>query len=146
MPSISNIKTGQAAVPSIEAAPVVSPVVVSAPLSRRGSVTIIDERTATVTDSRGRTIKIKKLSALDRMRLFRAMGAVHAENRMAAAYASAAAAVTELEGTHVPSPINELQLDAIVGRLDEDGLEAVVNGLAALSPASEDIAAEAKNS
>ena len=77
------------------------------------------------------------------MRLFRAMGSVHAENRMAAAYASAAAAVTELDGMPVVFPISELQLDALVGRLDEDGLEAVVNGLAALSPASEDIAAEA---
>jgi hypothetical protein len=140
MPSVSNVKIGQAPAPAIEDAPPV----VSAPASRFGKVTVHDERTATVVDSRGRMIKIKKLSALDRMRLFKAMGAVHAENRMAAAYASAASAVTELEGLLVPPPMNEMQLDAIVGRLDEDGLEAVVNGLAALSPASEDIAAEAR--
>jgi hypothetical protein len=141
MPSISNIRTDAA--PAIEATPAVAPIVSAAP-PRANRVTIIDERHASVVDSRGRTIKVKRLSALDRIRLFKAMGAVHAENRMAAAYASAAAACTDIDGLPVPYPTSDIQLDAIVGRLDEEGLEAVVNGLAALSPPSEDVAAEAR--
>jgi hypothetical protein len=131
MTSISNITSGA------PAPPVIAPTAAS-------KVTIIDAKNASVIDSRGRLIKVKKLSALDRMRLFKAMGAVHAENRMAASYAATAAAVTELDGMMVPFPTSDIQLDALVGRLDEEGLEAVVMALVALTPAQEDIGAEAK--
>jgi hypothetical protein len=147
MPSVSNIKAGSpahapaAAAPSIEAAPATKP---AAPTSRFGKVTITDERNATVVDNRGRRITVKKLSALDRVRLFRALGAIDSENRMLGSYASTAAAVTELDGLPVPFPSTSLQLDALIGRLDEDGLEAVILALLALSPKTEDVAAEAK--
>src|SRR5271154_6842508 len=116
MSSISNISTGPVA-PAIEAAPAVAPVVAAAPASRFGKITVHDERTATVIDSKGRAIKVKRLSALDRVRLFKAAGATHSENRMLQSYYSTAASVTEIDGMPVIFPISEPQLDAIVGRL-----------------------------
>jgi hypothetical protein len=137
MPSISNVRTGPAPAPAIEAE---ATPVVAAPASR---VTVIDERHASVVDSRGRTIKVKKLSALDRVKLFRALGATDSENRMLGSYASTAASVVELEGVPVPFPSTSLQLDALIGRLDEHGLEAAIRGLIAVS-VDQDVAAEAK--
>jgi hypothetical protein len=139
--TVSNIKTG----PAIEAAPAAAPVAADPP-SRFGKVIVQDDRHASVVDARGRSIKVKKLSALDRVRLFRDLGATDSENRMLGSYASTAASVVELEGAPVPFPSTSLQLDAIIGRLDEDGLEAVILALLALSPKTEDVASEAKNS
>ncbi|MGD0186794.1 MAG: hypothetical protein ABSC25_16290 [Roseiarcus sp.] len=106
---------------------------------------MVDNRNAIIVDSRGRSIKIKKLSAFDRMRLFKAVGAEDSENRLFMSYANAAAAVTELEGLPVAFPMNQIQLSALVQRLDEDGLEAVVKGLVALNPEREDVATAAQN-
>jgi hypothetical protein len=148
MASLSNVRSGAAVAAPIAAAPVSdSPAVAVAPVAAiPDGVTLIDDRTASVVDSRGRVIKIKKLSALDRMRLFKAVGAEDSENRLFMSYASAAAAVTELEGLAVTPVANQIQLSALVARLDEHGLEAVVNGLVALNPEREDVATAAKNS
>jgi hypothetical protein len=143
--TLSNVRVSPVSAPS--ATPAVDAIpdapVVAAPASRK--VAIIDDRNATVVDARGRFIKIKRLSALDRVRLFRALGSTDSENRMLGSYASTAAAVTELDGALVPFPSTSLQIDALIGRLDEDGLEAVILGLLALSPKTEDVSAEAKN-
>ena len=149
--SLSNVTVSAGPAAPVLAAPVAAapvapaPLPVASPAKASNGVTLIDDRHALVTDSRGRSIKIKKLSALDRMNLFRAAGAENSENRLFMSYASAAAAVTELDGAHVPFPANQIQLSALVGRLDEDGLEAVVNGLVALTPEREDVATAAQN-
>lgn len=147
MASLSNIRTGAAAAEAPLAPAPVAPAPAANPLAApvTNGVTLIDDRTASVVDSRGRTIKIKKLSALDRMRLFKAVGAEDSENRLFMSYANAAAAVTELEGMSVSPVANQIQLSALVARLDEDGLEAVVNGLVALNPERDDVVTAAKN-
>ncbi len=143
MVTLSNVHVGPAPTPAeIEAAPAEAAVAPASPFK----VTVTDDRHATVVDSAGRVIKIKKLSALDRVRLFKAEGATHSENRMLSSYYATAASVVELDGAPVPFPSTELQLDAIVGRLDEHGLEAAILGLLALSPKTGDVSAEAKNS
>jgi hypothetical protein len=142
MPSISNLVSAPA--PAIETVQAVAPATAAAPASRFGKVTCHDERTATVVDNKGRSIKVKKLSALDRVRLFKAAGATHSENRMLQSYYSTAASVTDLDGMPVVFPISEMQLDALVARLDEHGLEAAILGLLALAPATQDVATEAK--
>jgi hypothetical protein len=149
MPAISNIyhtdSGAKADAPAI-ASPIgaVEPAADASRVAPKG-VTLLDGRNAMVVDSRGRSIKVKKLSAFDRMRLFKAVGAEDSENRMFMSYASAAAAVTEIEGSPVAFPMNQIQLSALVSRLDEDGLEAVVNGLVALNPDREDVAVAAQN-
>ena len=79
------------------------------------------------------------------MRFFKAVGAERLGKSDVHVYASAAAAVTEVDGLAVSFPTNQIQLSALVTRLDEDGLEAVVSGLVALNPEREDVAAAARN-
>jgi hypothetical protein len=105
---------------------------------------ILSAREATIVDSRGRLLKIKRLSAIDKVRLFKAAGAVLSENRVLGGYYSTACSVTEIDGMPVPFPSTELQLDALVQRLDEDGLEAAVRALVGLT-IDADVSADAKN-
>jgi hypothetical protein len=133
MTSVTLLNADTAPAP-VEAVTVATP----APASRFGAVTVIDDRHAMVKDNAGRLLKVKRLSALDRVRLFRAMGATDSENRMLSSYASTAAAVTEIDGSHVAFPQSSISLDALIQRLDEAGLEAVVLALLALTPKAED--------
>jgi hypothetical protein len=122
---------------------IVAPVASDRTLAQRSNVTVIDDRNAMVKDSAGRTIKVKRLSALDRVRLFRAMGATDSENRMLQSYAATAAAVTEIDSAPVVFPISSVALDFLIQRLDEHGLSAAIEGLLALAP-KDDVAKEAK--
>ncbi len=121
-----------------DTAPLEAPAPVEAATAPRSAVTVIDERHATVTDTAGRTIKVRRLSALDRVRLFRAMGATDSENRLLQSYGATAAAVVEIDGRAVIFPQSNIQLDALIGRLDEHGLAAAIEGLLALAPKGDD--------
>jgi hypothetical protein len=125
----------------VETAVIVDHALAPAP---RSAVTVIDDRNAMVKDSAGRMIKVKRLSALDRVRLFRAMGATDSENRMLQSYAATAAAVTEIDGRAVVFPQSSVQLDALIQRLDEHGLASAIEGLLALAPKGDDVATEAR--
>lgn len=81
--------------------------------------------TATTTDSRGRKIAIKKLSPLDRMRLFKLLGADGSQNPMLFGYAALAASVTSIDGVTEHMPTSEAQLYALVERLGDEGLDAI---------------------
>jgi hypothetical protein len=83
-----------------------------------------------VTDKTGRTIHIKKMNALDRMRLAEAVGADNAKNEVYFGYASLAMHVTEIEGDPIIQPRTKLALEGLVQRLGDDGLEAVALGVA----------------
>jgi len=76
-------------------------------------------------DGRGRSIKIRRLSALDTLRLLKAAGPALAQNQPWLSMAMLAVAVTEIDGVPVPTPATEAQIEALVDRLGEDGLEAV---------------------
>jgi hypothetical protein len=76
-------------------------------------------------DARGRRLKVRLLTALDRMRLCLLVGAEAAENAAYMLYASLASSLDSLDGE--PAPIASLRaLEALVQRLDEDGLEAIL--------------------
>lgn len=79
----------------------------------------------TVTDSRGRVLAIRRLSVLDRLRLFKAAGSILAENHPWFGMAVLATSVAAIDGVPVPIPANELQIEAAVSRLGDDGLSAV---------------------
>lgn len=76
-------------------------------------------------DGRGRSIKIRKLSALDMLRLLKAAGPALAQNQPWLSMSMLAVAVTEIDGVPVPTPATEAQIEALVDRLGEDGLEAI---------------------
>jgi hypothetical protein len=144
MVTLSNlsVSTPAVAAPAVDAIP--DAPVVAAPAAKT-RVNVLDASTATVTDDTGRVLKVRKLSALQRVRLFKAEGAINSENRMLGSYYSTAASVIEIDGAPVPFPSSELQLDALVGRLDEHGLAAAITALIALAPPGESTAAIAKN-
>jgi hypothetical protein len=108
-------------------------------------VTIVSPREATVVDSTGRTIRVKKLSALDRMRLFRVAGPEDSDNRSMMIYFNLAASAVHIAGMDYPFPMTKLQIEGRVQSLDDHGLEAVAVALKALTPTEEDLARAAKN-
>lgn len=87
-------------------------------------------QTAAVTDPRGRSISLRKLNALDRMKLFELVGADNAKNEQYLGYATLAYMVAAIDGESAPRPTTKLQLEAMVQRLDDDGLEAIGNHFA----------------
>jgi len=86
----------------------------------------------TATDAQGRKIGVKKLNALDRMRMFEAIGAENSKNEMYLGYASLAYHVASIDGEPISRPANKLQFEALIQRLDDDGLNAVAEAVAKL--------------
>ncbi len=88
----------------------------------------------TVQDSQGRSLTIRRLTALDKLRLFKAAGPVLAQNPLWLGMATLACAVTDLDGVPVPPPVNEAQIEALVSKLGDPGIAAIA---AALAPPAE---------
>ena len=88
-----------------------------------------------VTDTAGRSIELRRPNALDRLRLFKAVGPLLAENDRYLGLAMLAACVTAIDGVPVPPPATENQIESLVQRLDDAGLTAVGN---ALEPVAEE--------
>lgn len=86
-----------------------------------------------VTDSRGRIIVVKKLSALDKMRLTRIVGADGSMNQAYMGYAVTAASVVSIDGDPEPFPKSIQAIEAIVAQLDDDGLNVVSNAIGELN-------------
>lgn len=82
-----------------------------------------------VTDGQGRLLEMRRPGALDRLRLFKAVGPVLAENERYLGYAMLAMCVQSIDGVPVPAPVNEGQLEGLVARLGDAGLVAVSQGL-----------------
>jgi hypothetical protein len=81
----------------------------------------------TVEDETGRRLTVRRLTALDTLRLFKAAGPTLSQNQQWLGVASLAIAVTAIDGIPVPTPINEPQIEAVVARLGEGGLSAVAD-------------------
>ncbi len=81
-------------------------------------------------DGSGREIALRRLGALDKLRLFKAAGPALAQNAPYLGMAMLAASVTAIEGVPVPYPTNEAQIEAIVARLGDEGIAAVAAALA----------------
>ncbi len=96
-----------------------------------------------VMDDEGRSLALRRLTALDKLRLFKAAGPHLAQNQMWLGMAVLAASVAAIDGVPVPLPGNEGQIEALVARLGDAGIAAVA---AALGDGTESIdPATAKN-
>jgi len=95
-----------------------------------------------VTDALGRRLAVRRLAALDRLRLFKAAGAALATNPGWMGLATLAFSVTAIDDVPVPAPATEPQVEALVARLGDAGLTAVS---VALSAAMAGTKADAKN-
>lgn len=84
-----------------------------------------------VADGTGHTLQFRRPGALDRLRLFKALGPVLSSNDRYVGYAMLAFCVTAIDDVPVPAPSSEAQIEGLVQRLGDAGLAAVGEGLAA---------------
>ena len=82
-----------------------------------------------VSDAHGRHIELRRPTALDKLRLFKAVGPVLAQNQPYLGLAVLACAVTAIDGVPVPTPANEAQIESLVVRLGDSGLAAIGEAL-----------------
>jgi hypothetical protein len=87
------------------------------------------EKSFEVYDARGRSLTLRRLTALDTLRLFKAAGPVLSQNEPWLAMAGMAYSVLEVDGVPVPSPTSEAQIEALIDRLSEEGLAAIADAL-----------------
>jgi hypothetical protein len=98
-----------------------------------------------VIDAEGRRLQLRKLTALDKLRLFKAAGPGLAQNQPWLGMAVLAASVAAIDDVPVPPPANEQQVEALVARLGDAGIAAVGGALAATPPSAAEVAATAGN-
>lgn len=90
-------------------------------------------RESDITDSRGRVIRVRRLTALDKFNLFEAIGQDNdgqlVKNQAALGYATLAACVVSIDGAELLFPKTTPQVRAAIGRLGDEGLSAVARYL-----------------
>src|SRR5271165_924281 len=77
----------------------------------------------------GVQLTLRRLNALDKLRLFKAAGSVLAQNQPWLGMAILACSVAEIDSVPVPPPTNEQQIESMVGRLGDLGIAAVAEAL-----------------
>jgi hypothetical protein len=92
------------------------------------SAAIIGAETVTVTDTRGRKIKLRRLTPLLRTRLFKVIGPVNTQNPGVVGYYQMVVSVVGIDDEEIPFPTKETQIEAMLDRLGEDGMDAVSAG------------------
>lgn len=82
-----------------------------------------------VVDGLGRRLTLRRLTALDKLRLFKAAGPELALNQPWLAMAILASSVISIDDIPIPSPSNETQIEMLISRLDDSGIEAIAQAL-----------------
>ena len=85
--------------------------------------------TVSVKDVSGRVLEVRRPGALDRLRLFKALGPGLSSNEQYVGYSMLAMCVVSIDGVPVPQPGNEAQMEGLIGRLGDAGMVAVGQGL-----------------
>lgn len=98
------------------------------------SIVIAASAGETVIDAQGRRLTVRRMTALDKLRLFKAAGPILAQNQPWLGMAMLACSVAAIDDVPMPPPVNELQIESLVSRLSDSGISAVAD---ALRPASE---------
>jgi len=82
-------------------------------------------QTEAIVDKRGRRLNVRKLTALDKLRLFKAAGPELSQNQPWLGMAMLASAVVSIDDVPVPTPANEQQIESLIARLGDDGIAAI---------------------
>lgn len=99
-----------------------------------------------VTDAIGRRLSLRRMTALDKLRLFKAAGPNLAQNQPWLGMAMLACSVAALDDVPVPAPTNEQQIEAMISRLGDAGITAVADALGAgFEPDQSEMVASAGN-
>ena len=85
-------------------------------------------------DKLGRSLVVRRLTALDRLRLFKVLGPVLSQNSSYLGMVTLAASIVAIDGVPVPAPGTEAQLESIIGRLGDSGIAAVARALSVENP------------
>jgi hypothetical protein len=86
-------------------------------------------KTKQIADKTGRRLLIRKPTALDTLRLFKAAGPALAQNEPWLSMAALAWAVLEVDGVPAPALTSESQIESMIERLGNEGLTAVAENL-----------------
>lgn len=97
------------------------------------------------TDSLERTIKAKKLTVSEKMRLSKAIGDA-TKNEYYFSMCFLTCSVIEIDGVTVPPATTEREIEILADRLGDEGIDAVAQALAKLAATPQDLVAVAKNS
>ncbi len=99
-----------------------------------------------VTDEQGRRLALRRMTVLDRLRLFKAAGPLLSQNAPWLGIALLACSVTAIDDIPVPMPANEQQVEALVTRLGDEGITAAATALSTVSePELENVRQDAGN-
>lgn len=82
-----------------------------------------------VTDSAGRTITLRKPAVLAQFRLIELVGPETAKNQVYMGMVLPIVFVTAIDGDPVFFPKSKAQLEALIQRLDEHGIEALMQAM-----------------
>jgi hypothetical protein len=82
-----------------------------------------------VIDNLGRKLTIRRINALDRLRLLKAAGPELSHNDAWLNMAALAISVVDINGIPRPTPINERQVESAVSELGDGGLDAIAEAL-----------------
>lgn len=94
----------------------------------------------TVTDAHGRKLALRRLDALGKLRLFKALGPMLAQNEPYLGMALLASSVASIDDVPCPAPISEAIIENAVRQLGEAGLAAVAEALRPEEPLDLDAA------
>ena len=87
-------------------------------------------KAVTVTDALGRSLGVRKMPILDRMRMFESIGPENSKNEAYVGYAALACSVVSIDGEAVARPASKIQLEGLIQRLGDEGIEAVADHFA----------------
>ena len=110
---------------------------------------IVDEakKVVKLTTPAGRAISIQKPGVLSQFRLIEMVGGETAQNQVYMAMALPLFWVVELDGEKVYQPKTKRELEALIQRVEEDGISTVVDGITEHfdSVGDDDVGESAKN-
>jgi hypothetical protein len=86
-------------------------------------------QTFEIFDGHGRRLTIRRINALDRLRLLKAAGPELSQNDAWLNMAALALSVLEVNGTPRVIPTNERQIEVMISELGDDGLQTVSDAL-----------------
>jgi len=96
-------------------------------------------------DALGRVLRLRRLTALDKLRLFKAAGPALSQNQSWLGMAALAASVTAIDDIPVPAPTNEAQIEALVSKLGDAGIVAVGEAMTEAPSSAAQVAATVGN-
>lgn len=115
MTSITNIRTDA---PSVEA------------LAPSQAIILDANRIEYAVDDLGRKLGVKRISASLRRKVLKALSAESGEKGQLFVMAATACCCVSINGDPVPFPMSEIAVDALIDRLEQEGLDAVATTLA----------------